>query len=54
MAGSERRAGSRGLAERMRAWMSSLTSQTLTFMPATSLPSLSQKAMNSSVSLSPR
>ena len=36
--GSARRAGSTGRPERTRAWMWSLTSQTLTFMPASTLP----------------
>jgi hypothetical protein len=38
-----------GRAERIRDWMSFWTSQTLTFMPATTAPAESQKAMNSPV-----
>jgi hypothetical protein len=54
MEGSVRREVSTTRPERMRAWMSSLTSQTLTFMPATTTPPDSQNAMNSSASRSPR
>ena len=54
MDGSARRAGSRVRFERMRDWMSSVTSQTLTFMPAIRRPPLSQNAMNSRVERSPR
>ena len=54
ISGLVRRERSTGRAERMRDWMSSLTSQTLTFMPATTVPRESQKAMNSSPARSPR
>ena len=49
MSGLVRRVGSTWRAERIRDWMSSLTSQTLTFMPAITAPLESQNAMNSSV-----
>src|SRR5579875_3308023 len=52
--GSVRRGMLTGLPERISSWMSSLTSQTFTFMPATTTSSDSQNAMNSSDSLSPR
>jgi hypothetical protein len=52
--GSARRATSTWRFERMRAWMSSVTSQTLTFIPATTAPPDSQNAMNSRASRSPR
>ena len=51
---SVRRATSTTLPERMRAWMSSVTSQTFTFMPAITRPPDSQNAMNSRASRSPR
>ncbi len=54
MSGLVRRERSTCRAERMRDWMSSLTSQTLTFMPAMTVPRRSQNAMNSSASRSPR
>jgi phosphoglycolate phosphatase len=54
ISGLVRRVGSTWRAERIRDWMSSLTSQTLTFMPAMTAPALSQNAMNSSESRSPR
>jgi hypothetical protein len=54
ISGLVRRERSSGRAERMRDWMSSLTSQTLTFMPATTVPRESQKAMNSRPARSPR
>ena len=58
-----RRAGRRGRraarrrrprAARISAWMVSVTSQTLTFMPATTRSPASQKAMNSRLAGSPR
>ncbi len=49
MPGLARRAGSTGRAERIRDWMSLLTSQTLTFMPAVTTPPESQNATNSRV-----
>ena len=54
MPGSASRAGSTGSAERISAWMSSCTSHTLTFMPATTEPACSQNAMNAPDSGSPR
>src|SRR6185437_12882143 len=52
-AGSASLAGSTGWPERTRAWMASVTSQTLTFMPASTRPALIQKAMNSPLATSP-
>jgi serine/threonine protein phosphatase PrpC len=55
--GSASRAGSAGwpaYPARISAWMPSVTSHTLTFMPATTQPSCSQNAMNSARSRSPR
>ena len=43
-----------GHASRMSRWIGSVTSQTLTFMPATTRSPASQKAMNSRVAGSPR
>ena len=40
--------------ERTSAWMASVTSHTLTFIPAVTLPSDIQKAMNSRAARSPR
>src|SRR4029453_16539686 len=54
MSGSASRAGSTGSPLRIRAWMGSVTSQTLAFMPATTRWSLSQKAMNVRAAGSPR
>jgi len=42
--GSDRRAGSIGRPSLTRAWIASLTSQTLTFIPARTRPLPSQKA----------
>ncbi len=52
--GSARRAGSTTRPERISDRIGSVTSQTLTFIPARTLPSPSQKAMNSRVAGSPR
>jgi len=54
MSGSARRPASTVTCDLISAWMSSFTSQTVTFQPATTKPSLSQNAMNSSDSGSPR
>ena len=53
-AGSTSRARSTGWPERTRAAMASVTSQTLTFMPASTRPWRSQKAMYSPLATSPR
>ena len=52
--GSVRRWMSTLAEERTSAWMASVTSQTFTFIPATTLPSDSQNAMNSRPDRSPR
>src|SRR6516225_4034935 len=52
--GSASAAAGTGWRERISAWMCSCTSQTLTFMPATTRPSCSQNAMNSPPAGSPR
>ena len=52
--GSVRPAGSTCFPDRISAWMSSLTSYTLTFIPATTAPLASQNAMNSRPARSPR
>jgi hypothetical protein len=54
MSGLVRRERSTSRPERMRAWMSSLTSQTLTFIPAITRPCESQNEMNPRAARSPR
>ena len=52
--GSARRRSSTATRSRMSRWIGSVTSQTLTFMPATTRSPASQKAMNSRLAGSPR
>src|SRR5690606_5282826 len=52
--GSARASVSTTARERMRRWTVSVTSQMLTFMPASTRPSFTQNAMNSRLPVSPR